>query len=114
MSRRVGAQHASLLFRAKVRKFQRVTIPRAQPSARIFEKICLSEGFLEASAGVSSKVLWGSAGSTEFSKGSDPVLVTLGNCWRRDSGTELLVVAALPNANTDCCGFGGKLPTFNQ
>ena len=34
----------------------------AQSSARLSEEICLSEGSLEASAGVSSGVLRGSAG----------------------------------------------------
>ena len=37
-------------------KFWRVTIRGAQPSARLSEETCLSEG----SAGVSQKALWGS------------------------------------------------------
>ena len=72
------------------------TIRVAQPSARLSEEICLSEG----SAGVSPRALWGlsegSAGSLRgfcgalsagvcgvsprFFGGSDPMLVTLGNC----------------------------------
>ena len=43
-------------------KFRRVTIRRAQASAGLSEEICLSEGFLEASARVSQRVLRGSAG----------------------------------------------------
>ena len=43
-------------------KFRRVTIRGAQPSARLSEDICLSEGFSEASAGVSWRVLWVSPG----------------------------------------------------
>ena len=68
--------------------FRRVTIRGAQPSARLSEEICLSEG----SAGVSERALRGlsegSAGSLRgyagFSEGfrsSDPMLVTFGNCW---------------------------------
>ena len=67
-------------------KFRRVTIRGAQPSARLSEEICLSEG----SAGISERALRGlsegSAGSLRGSagvfEGSDPMLVTLGNCWR--------------------------------
>ena len=81
-------------------KFRRVTIQVAQPSARLSEEICLSEGsagslrgfcggLSEGSAGVSPRVLRGSAGfcggPRDFPRvfgGSDPMLVTLGNCWR--------------------------------
>ena len=73
-------------------KFRRVTIRGAQPSARLSEEICLSEG----SAGVSPRaprgLSEGSAGSLRGSAGvrgifprvfggSDPMLVTLANCW---------------------------------
>ena len=73
-------------------KFQRVTIRGAQPSARLSEEICLSEG----SAGVSQRALRGSlrgfcgalrgsaGGPWDFPRffgGSDPMLVTLGNRW---------------------------------
>ena len=76
-------------------KFRRVTIRGAEPSARLSEEICLSE----ASAGVSERaprgLSEGSAGSLRGSAGfcrgtrdfprvfggSDPMLVTLGNCW---------------------------------
>ena len=70
-------------------KFRRVTIRGAQPSARLSEEVCLWEG----SAGVSPRALRGlsegSAGSLrggprDFPRvfgGSDPMLVTLGNCW---------------------------------
>ena len=50
----------------KTRKFRRVKIRGAQSSARLSEETFLSQGFLEASAGVSSRVLWGSA---EFCSG---------------------------------------------
>ena len=71
-----------------VLKFRRVTIRGAQPSARLSEEICLSEG----SAGVSPRALRGLSegsaglcgGPREFPRffgGSDPMLVTLGNCW---------------------------------
>ena len=74
-------------------KFRRVTIRGAQPSARLSEEICLSEG----SAGVSPRALrglsegsagslrglcgvsGGSAGFSEVFGGSDPMLVTLRN-----------------------------------
>ena len=49
-------------FLSPILKFRSVTIRGAQPSARLSEEICLREGFLEASAGVSSRVLQGSAG----------------------------------------------------
>ena len=65
-------------------KFRRVTIRGAQPSARLSEEICLSEGSqghlrgsLKGFCGVSAG-LWG--GPRDF-RGSDPILVTLGNCW---------------------------------
>ena len=45
-----------------ISQIRRVTIRRAQPPARLSEEICLSEGSLEASAGVSSRVLRDSAG----------------------------------------------------
>ena len=38
-------------------KLRRLTIRGAQPSARLSEGICISEGFLEASAGVARRVL---------------------------------------------------------
>ena len=51
-------------------------------------RLSLSEGFLEASTSVSNE---GSAGlcgalggSTGFSEGNDPMLVTLGSCWTFD------------------------------
>ena len=63
-------------------KFRRVTIRGAQPSARLSEEICLSEG----SAGVSPRALRAFAGFCggprdfpRFFGGSDPMLVTLGN-----------------------------------
>ena len=67
-------------------KFRRVTIRGAQPSARLSQEICLFEG----STGVSPSVLRGSAGfcggprdfSPRVFRGSDPMLVTLGNCWK--------------------------------
>ena len=50
--------------------------PRAQPSARLSEEICLSEGFagvsqraLRGLCGVSPRALRGSAGSAGFSEG---------------------------------------------
>ena len=69
-------------------KFQRVTIRGAQPSARLSEEICLSEG----SAGVAQRALRGSlrgfAGLCgvprdflRFFGGGDAMLVTLANCW---------------------------------
>ena len=75
----------------RVLKFRRVTIRGAQPSARLSEEICLSEGsagslrglcggLSEGSAGLSG-VLRGSAGFSGGFRGSDPMLVTLGNCW---------------------------------
>ena len=80
-----GAGAETLIFL----KFRRVTIRGAQPSARLSEEICLSEG----SAGVSERAprglsegsagsLRGSAGFSEGSGGSDPMLVTLRNCWK--------------------------------
>ena len=78
-------QKSTRNFGANFLKFRRVTIRGAQPSARLSEKICLSEG----SAGVSPRVLRGSAGfcggPRDFPRlfgGSDPMLVTLWNCWR--------------------------------
>ena len=44
-------------------------ITGAQPSAGLSEEIYLSEGFSEASAGVSSRVLWGSAGAPGIFQG---------------------------------------------
>ena len=75
----------SLAAKCLVQKFRRVTIRGAQPSARLSEEICLSKG----SAGVSPRVLWGSAGFCggprdfpRFFGGSDPMLfVTLRICW---------------------------------
>ena len=80
------------LLRQKIfLKFRRVTMRVAQPSARLSEEICLSEG----SAGVSQRALRGSlrgfcgalrgsAGDPrDFPRlfgGSDPMLVILGNC----------------------------------
>ena len=49
--------------------------------ASVASGICLSKRFLEASAGVSSRVLQAFAGSTEFSEGTDSELETLGSCW---------------------------------
>ena len=60
--------HAPLL------QFRRVTIREAQPSARLAEEICLSEGlegFLKASAGVSSRRLRGSAGTAGIGQGQE-------------------------------------------
>ena len=65
---------------------------RAQPSARLSEEICPSEGssggLSEGSTGVSQRfcgALRGSVGVRGifrgFPGGSDPMLVTLGNCW---------------------------------
>ena len=51
-------------------KFWRVTIREAQPSARLSEGICLSEG----SAGVSQRALRGSLGDSEGSAGLCGVL----------------------------------------
>ena len=80
-------------------KFWRVTIRGAQPSARLSEEICLSEGSagvseralrgsLRGLCGVSARVLRGLCGvlrgPRDFPRvfgGSDPMLVTLGNCW---------------------------------
>ena len=53
-------------------ELRRVTIRRAQPSARLSEEISLSEG----SAGVSQRAL---QGLSEGLWGSDPMLATLGN-----------------------------------
>ena len=41
----------------------------------------LCGGLSDGSAGVSQRVLRGSAGFSEVFRGSDPMLVTLGNCW---------------------------------
>ena len=68
-------------FLAQLLKVRRVTIRRAEPSARLSENIWLSEGFSLASARVSSRVCRGLQGSTGLGEGSDPVLVTLWNCW---------------------------------
>ena len=80
------------ISRSWILKFRRVTIRGAQPSARLSEEICLSEG----SAGVSQRALRGSLrgfcgvsagfcrGPRDFPRvfgGSDSMLVTLGNCW---------------------------------
>ena len=72
-------------------KFQRVTIRGAQPSARLSEEICLSEGSAGSLRGLCGDLSEGSAGlcgvlrgSATFSGvfgGSDPMLVTLANCW---------------------------------
>ena len=77
-------------------KFPTVTILGAQCAARLSEEICLSEGSagvsqralrgsLQGFCGVSARVLRGSAGVRgtfrRFFGGSDPMLVTLGNCW---------------------------------
>ena len=58
-------------------------------------KVASQMGFLEASAGVSSRILrasaefcWGPRDFPRFSVGSDPTLVTLRNCQRR-SGLEI-------------------------
>ena len=74
----------------KTLKFRRVTIRGAQPSARLSEEICLSEG----SAGVSPRVLR-SAGFCgcprdfqRFFGGSDPMLVTLANSWRKNHDSQ--------------------------
>ena len=80
-------QHADSLL-----KFRRVAIRGAQPSARLPEEICLSEG----SAGFSPRVLRGLCGVSavfcggprDFPSvfgGSDPMLVALGNCWTNPS-----------------------------
>ena len=55
-------------------KFWRVTIRGAQPSPRLYEEFCLSEGFLEASARSTGfcglrRVLRGSAGFSEVFRG---------------------------------------------
>ena len=59
-------------------KFRRVTIRGAQPSARLSEEICLSEGSAEVSQralrGLCG-VLRGSVGFSEVFRGSDPILV---------------------------------------
>ena len=69
--------HGALKTCPSVQKFWRVTIRGSEPSVRLSEVICLSERFLEASAGVSSRVLPGSAGFcggfVGFSEGSGPV-----------------------------------------
>ena len=51
------------------RKFRKVTIRGVQPFARLSEENCLSEGCLEASAGVSSRVLCGFAGVQKILRG---------------------------------------------
>ena len=95
-----GAQTMKCTLSAKFReeqtrlflKFPRVTIRGAQPSARLSEEICLSEGsagvspralrgLSEGSAGSLRGPLRGSAGFSEGFGGSDPMLVTLGKCW---------------------------------
>ena len=72
-------------------KFRRVTIRGHNPPRGSQRRFASQRGFLRGfwpSAGVSSTVLRGSAGfrrllweSTGFSEGSDPILVTLRNCW---------------------------------
>ena len=52
--------------------------PRKIASHRVLRGLC--GGLFEGSAGS----LRGSAG---FSEGSDPILVTLGNCWKKDTYT---------------------------
>ena len=63
-------------------KLRKVTIRGAQPSARLSEEIRLSEG-------VSPRARWGlCAGPRDFPRffgSSDPMLVTLGNCWKRNA-----------------------------
>ena len=82
-----------LPFSARVLKFRRVIIRGAPLFPRLSEEICLLEGsqgplgggLFEGSVGS----LRGSAGVSAgpcrgpFSEGSDPILVTLGNCWIR-------------------------------
>ena len=88
--RNFGKLHCRSCTATFVLKSRRVTIRGAQPSARLSKEIYLSEG----SPGVSQRALRGpsegSAGSLRgsagvrgnfFSGGSDPMLVTLGNCW---------------------------------
>ena len=100
------------LYRLHLLKFRRVTIRGAQPSARLSEEICLSEG----SAGVSQRAprglsegsagsLWGSAGVRGIFRGfrgSDPVLVTLRNCW----------ITPFPEGNSAFSGAGN--PAFSS
>ena len=72
-------------------EFRRVTVRGAQPSAaRLSEEICLSHGSqgplrgsLRGFCGVSAGLCRGLRGSAGhgLSEGSDPILVTLGNCW---------------------------------
>ena len=72
----------------------RVTIRGAQPSARLSEEICLSEGsarLSQGSAEVSPRVLRGSAGFwggprdfPRFLGGSGPMLATIRNCWTKN------------------------------
>ena len=47
--------------------------------------ICLAEGFLEASAEVSPRVLWGPQDFPRVCRGSDPMHVTRGNCRKFSS-----------------------------
>ena len=69
-------RHHAPPWQSLLLNFRRVTIRGAQPSARLSEEICLSEGsagslrgfcggFSEGSAGVSPRVLRGSAGFSE-------------------------------------------------
>ena len=46
-----------------------------------FEESCLTEGFLDGALQGFCGALQGSARSTAFSKGGDPMHVTLENCW---------------------------------
>ena len=60
-------------------------------------------GFSGASVGVSSRVLRGLRGALQgsagdFSEGSDPILVTLGNCWSSFPSEN-----ALPHFHTGEC-----------
>ena len=83
--------HYYSFFNICISKFRRVTIRGAQPSARLSEEICLSEGSAGGSARALRGLSEGSAGSAglcggprDFPRvfgGSDPMLVTLGNCW---------------------------------
>ena len=53
--------------------------PRKLASQRVLRGLC--RGLFKGSAG-SPRGSGGSPGSAGFSEGSDPILVTLGNCWK--------------------------------